>query len=370
MRKLAEGMRRGLPVLALAVFAAVLVAACGSDGAVLQPPPAASEQGKATETLYQVVFIIGAIVFFLVEGLILFAAFRYRRRKNDDGSLPPQIHGSNVLEVIWTAIPIAVVAFLFIFSWQTLNTVDAVSADPQLKVEVTGFQWEYQFTYPDQGITIVGLPDKAPELVVPVGRVVQVSLKSRDVIHGFYVPAFLFKRDIIPGRTNVFDFTPTEIGTFSGQCTQFCGLQHWNMRFAVVVKSQADFDAWVAQAKATPTPAPPTATPAASSSGAPASSGSVAPTALGLTAQNIAFDQAALSAPVNTPIQLTFVNNDNGIPHDVAIRKDSPTGEAVFTGDIVTGVATKVYDIPALPAGTYAFVCTVHPTMVGTLTVK
>jgi cytochrome c oxidase subunit 2 len=369
MTKSVEGMRRGLPVLALALFAAALVAACGTNGAVLQPPPAATEQGKATETLYQVVFLIGAIVFFLVEGLILFAAVRYRRRGNDDGSLPPQIHGSNVLEVIWTAIPIAVVAFLFIFSWQTLNTVDAVSAEPQLKVEVTGFQWQWQFTYPDQGITIVGLPDKAPELVVPVGRIVQVSLQSRDVIHGFYVPAFLFKRDVIPGRTNVFDFTPTEVGTFTGQCTQFCGLQHWQMRFAVVVKSQADFDAWVAQAKATPTPAPATPTPTASSPGGPAPS-DVAPVALGLTAQNIAFDQAELSAPAGAPIQLTFANNDNGIPHDVAIRKGSPTGETVFTGEIVTGVATKVYDVPALPAGTYAFVCTVHPNMVGTLTVK
>jgi cytochrome c oxidase subunit II len=370
MSKHAEGMRRGLPVLALALFAAALVAACGTNGAVLQPPPAASEQGKATETLYQVVFIIGAAVFFLVEALILFAAFRYRRRKNDDGSLPPQIHGSNVLEVIWTAIPIAIVAFLFIFSWQTLNTVNAVSPDPQLKVEVTGFQWEWQFTYPDQGITIVGLPDKHPDLVVPVNTVVQVQLQSRDVIHAFYVPAFLFKRDAIPGRTNVFDFTPTEIGTFSGQCTQFCGLQHWNMQFAVRVVSPADFDAWVAQAQATPTPAPPTPTPAASSSGGPAASGSVAPAALGLTAQNIAFDKTELSAPANTPIQLTFVNNDAGIPHDVSIRKDSATGDAVFTGDIVIGVATKVYDLPSLPAGTYAFVCTVHPTMVGTLTVK
>jgi plastocyanin len=141
------------------------------------------------------------------------------------------------------------------------------------------------------------------------------------------------------------------------------------MQFAVRVVSQADFDAWVAQSKATPTPGP-TATPAASSSGAPAPSGAVAPVALGLTAQNIAFDKTELAAPANAPIRLTFVNDDAGIPHDVVIRKDSPTGETVFAGDIVTGVATKVYDVPALPAGTYAFLCTIHPTMVGTLTVK
>ena len=368
MTKFAQGMRRGLPVMALAAVAVVLVSACGTGVTVLQPPPAASTQGKATETLYQVVFIIGAVVFFLVEGLILFASVRYRRRKDDDGTLPPQIHGSNVLEVVWTVIPIAIVAGLFIFSWQTLNTVDAVSPSPQLKVEITGFQWEWQFTYPDQGITIVGLPDKHPELVVPVDQTIQVSLQSRDVIHGFYVPAFLFKRDAIPGKTNVFDFTPSEIGTFSGQCTQFCGLKHWDMRFDVRVVSAADFAAWAAQAKATPTPAPPSPSPAGSAG--PAPSGAAQPVPLGLTAQNIAYDKTDLSAPVNTPIQLTFVNNDPGIPHNVSIHKDTPAGEAVFTGDIVTGVTTKVYDIPALPAGTYAFVCSVHPSMVGTLTVR
>lgn len=367
MTKFAKGMRRGLPVLALAGVAA-MVAACGSGLTVLQPPPAASVQGKATETLYQVVFIIGAAIFFLVEGLILYASIRYRRRKDDDGTLPPQIHGSNVLEVLWTVIPIAIVAFLFFFSWQTLNTVDAVSPDPKLKVEVTGFQWQWQFSYPDQGVTIVGLPDKHPELVVPVNQVIQVSLQSRDVIHGFYVPAFLFKRDVIPGKTNVFDLTPTEIGTFTGQCTQFCGLMHWNMQFAVRVVSQADFDAWIAGAKATPTPAQPSPSP--SGDVGPAPSGDVGPVALGLTARNLQYDKTALSAPANTPIQLTFVNSDAGIPHNVSIRSESASGEAVFTGDIVTGVTTKVYAVPALPAGTYAFVCTVHPTMAGTLTVQ
>ena len=368
MTRFSKGIPQGAVIVALGALAMLLVAACGTGVTVLQPPAPATEQGKATDWLYQVVFIVAAVIFFLVEALIVFAAVRYRRRKGDD-TLPPQIHGNNVLEVIWTAIPVAIVAIVFFISWQTLNTVDAVSADPKLKVEVTGFQWQWQFTYPDQGVTIVGLPDKAPELVVPVGETVQVSLQSRDVIHGFYVPAFLFKRDVIPGKTNVFDFTPTEVGTFSGQCTQFCGLLHSQMRFSVVVKSQADFDAWVTQAKATPTPAPtPTPGPSASAGGGGGTGGQ--PAAVSLSAQNIAFDQAALSAPAGTAIQLTFVNNDNGIPHNVVIHRDSPTGEAVFTGDIITGVATKVYDVPALAAGTYAYVCAVHPSMTGTLTVK
>ncbi len=182
------------------------------------------------------------------------------------------------------------------------------------------------------------------------------------------MPAFLFKRDVIPGKTNVFDFKATETGVFDGHCTQFCGLLHSKMLFKVRVVTQQEFDARVVQAKATPTPAPPaTAAPSAAAGGG---GGNGAPAALALTAQNIAYDKTSLEAPADTPIALTFVNNDNGIPHNVAIHKDSPTGEAVFTGEIFTGVATKVYDVPALPAGTYAFVCTVHPNMTGTLTVK
>ena len=142
---------------------------------------------------------------------------------------------------------------------------------------------------------------------------------------------------------------------------------HSSMLFSVRVVSRADFDAWVAQAQATPTPAP-SATAAPSASGG--TGGGAQPVALQISAQNIAFDQAALSAPADTPIKLTFANNDNGIPHDVAIHKGSPTGETVFSGEIITGVATTVYDIPALAAGTYAFVCTVHPNMTGTLTVE
>ena len=369
MTRIAKGIPRGVSIVALATVAMLLVAACGTGVSVLQPPPAVTEQGKATEWLYQVVFIVAVVIFFFVEALIVYAAIRYRRRKGDD-ALPPQIHGNNVLEVIWTAVPVAIVAVLFVISWQTLNTVDAVSADPKLRIEVTGFQWQWQFTYPDQGVTIIGLPDHQPELVVPVNETVQVKLESRDVNHGFYVPAFLFKRDVIPGKTNVFDFKATEIGTFSGQCTQFCGLMHSSMRFSVKVVSQEEFDAWVARAKATPTPAL-SATPAPSASaGAGGGGGAVQPAQLQLTAQNIAFDTGELSAPPNTPIQLTFVNDDNGIPHDVAIRKDSPTGDQVFSGEVFPGIATKVYDVPALPAGGYAFVCTVHPNMTGTLTVQ
>jgi plastocyanin len=112
------------------------------------------------------------------------------------------------------------------------------------------------------------------------------------------------------------------------------------------------------------------AAPSGSPAGSPAASGGAAETVLQLAAANIAYDQTNLTAPAGVPFQIAFTNNDAGIPHNVSIHQGSPTGTEVFKGAIFTGVATQTYDVPALPAGTYSFVCSVHPNMVGTLTVK
>ena len=133
-------------------------------------------------------------------------------------------------------------------------------------------------------------------------------------------------------------------------------------------------DAFTSAASAAPSAVPSgaaaSAAPSGSPSGSPAASGGAAETVLQLAAANIAYDQTDLTAPANTPFQIAFTNNDAGIPHNVSIHQGSPTGTEVFKGAIFTGVATQTYDVPALPAGTYSFVCSVHPNMVGTLTVK
>ncbi len=147
---------------------------------------------------------------------------------------------------------------------------------------------------------------------------------------------------------------------------------------ALAACSSGGQPAWTYSPTASPS-AGPSGAPGSAAPGSPAASGAGAPTevpgggaggALQLTAQGVNFDKKDLVAPANTPFKLTFVNNDGGIPHNVAIHKDSPTGAEVFKGEIFSGVATKTYDVPALPAGTYGFVCSVHPTMTGTLTVK
>ena len=283
-------------ILSLLALAALLVTGCTDfDPRTAFPPDAASTQGQAVRNIYDVIFLIGIAVFLLVEALILFAVIRYRRRKGDD-ELPPQIHGNNKLEIIWTAIPIAIVLALFVVSWQTLNTIDAREKDPPVRIGVVAYQWQWQFVYApldirweDCGaprnkgrcVTVFGVPPPGgdrtgwtpPQMHVPVGETVELQMHATDVIHSFYVPAFLYQRDITPRKDQVIQFLADREGTYRGQCTQFCGLLHQAMEFEVVVESRDSFSAWLQQAltpPAAPTPAPSAAaTPAPSASSEP-----------------------------------------------------------------------------------------------------
>jgi cytochrome c oxidase subunit 2 len=345
--------------LAALVALALLLAGC----AALEPPAAVTAQGQDTRNLYDFVFIIGVVIFFLVEGLIVFAVLRYRRKPTDT-ELPPQIHGNSVLEVVWTIVPTILVVVMFVFSWQTLNQVDAVSPTPSLTVRAVAAQFQWQFDYLAPDGQTVQYTQQAPELDLPVGVDVHVILRSKDVIHAFYVPKFLFKRDVVPGRENNFDFTidAADAGqTFRGQCAEFCGTFHSTMLFSVKALTPAAFDAWlkgqIAGQPASPAPQP-------SASGA---TGGAPETTVDLSAHNIAYDQATLTAPAGQPFILKFTNNDPGVTHNVGIT-DS-TGQQVFKGEIFPGPDSRQYPIPALPAGTYTFACSVHPQMTGTLTV-
>lgn len=357
----------------LLVALAVVATALGYDllGAAqgfvtgLYPPVAVTEEGAQIRDLYNIVFLIAAAIFLLVEGLIIWTVVRYRRKPGDD-VLPAQTHGNNAAELVWTIVPTIIVVILFVLSWQTLNAVDTAAANPQTQIRAIAGQFQWQFDYlDDDGQTVLFTQNLATGdgggLVVPTGRTIRLSLVSNDVIHAFYVPQFLFKRDVVPGRTNQFDFKVNESDagqTFRGQCAELCGSGHRIMLFDVHAKTAADFDTWlqdqITQASATPTPRP---------------SGEAGVT-LEVSALNVAFEQASLTAPAGTPFQIAFDNKDAGVPHNVAIHRDSPTGEEVFKGAIINGPAKQTYDAPALDAGTYAFICTVHPSMTGTLTVQ
>jgi cytochrome c oxidase subunit II len=179
---------------------------------------------------------------------------RYRRRGDE---LPEQTHGNNTLELIWTLIPTVIVLALF---WVTLQAQDRVvepASRPALTVDVTAFQWSWRFRYEESGAEVVGGAGNVPELVVPVGQPVRIRLRSADVVHSFYVPQTLFKRQAIPGITNEFDLTFEKVGIYHGQCTQFCGLAHADMVFRVRVVSQGEFQSWTANATRSGSPGQP-----------------------------------------------------------------------------------------------------------------
>jgi len=193
-------------------------------------------------------------VFLVVAGLLVWSMLRYRRRGDE---LPPQIHGNNKLELTWTLIPLLLVIVLFVVTIQGQNKALQRSTRPALEVDVLAFQWSWRFAYEGQGVEVVGSPGNVPELVVPVGQPVRIRLRSADVVHSFYVPRTLFKRQAIPGRTTEFDLTFEKVGTYQGHCVQFCGLAHDDMLFRVRVVSPGEFQSWLAQASRSGSPSQP-----------------------------------------------------------------------------------------------------------------
>ena len=231
--------RRRVPAVRwLAVTAIALVAAgCAPDSV--------TEQGEAVHNLYLLFLYIAAVVYVVVAALVIWSVIRYRRR-NDE--LPKQTHGNNRLELTWTLIPTVIVLVLFGFTLQAQDRALDQSGEADVNLTVTAFQWSWRFTYEGTGAEVLGSPEHIPEMVVPVGQTIRVKLVSADVVHSFYVPQTLFKRQAIPGTDNIFDLTFEKVGLYHGQCTQFCGLQHPDMVFRVRVLEQGAYQSWLAAA--------------------------------------------------------------------------------------------------------------------------
>ena len=346
-------------VLLVAVVALVLLSPLGN---ALYPPPAVTQQAVEISKLYDIVFALAVIVFVGVEGLIIWSILRYRRRP-EDVDLPPQTHGNNLVEALWTLIPTVIVLYLFVVSYNTLQDVDAVSADPAIHINAVAGQFQWEFEYIDKDGNVIVRQSRANGegggMAVPVGEKVYVTLESHDVIHAWYVPRFLFKRDVVPGHINHFEFTvnPEEAGqVFHGQCAELCGAGHRIMLFDVHAMTRGDFDAWLAalveKANATPPPAP---------SGAPV---------LDVVAKDIAYDKLQLEAPANAPFVIDFKNEDT-VTHDIDIKDKD--GKVLKDQEPLAGGAESPYNYDPLPAGTYTFFCSIHPSvpnMNGTLTVQ
>ena len=197
------------------------------------------------------ILAVCAVIFVIVTGLLVYTVSRFRHRREDDGHEPPQVYGSNQIELAWTVIPIIIVFVLSLVTARTIAEVqNAVPPPKALKVTVVGHQWWWEIRYPDLGIVT------ANELHVPVSDAAQprptfLKLESADVAHSFWVPQLAGKTDVIPNRDNSMWIDPMTPGTYLGNCAEYCGTQHARMLIRVIVHPTGDFENWVAAQKAT-----------------------------------------------------------------------------------------------------------------------
>jgi cytochrome c oxidase subunit 2 len=238
--------RRLAASLLLLVAVALVTAACGDTAIPQNSLDPATPQARDIDNLFTLVFWIAVVIFVLVEAGLLFAVWRFRRRSGPEREVK-QVHGNLRLEVIWTIIPTVVLAVIAV---PTLRTIFELRTEPApeenaLEINVIGHQWWWEFEYPEYGFAT------AQEMYVPTGRTVYLHITSADVIHSFWTPRLQGKRDAVPGRVNNLTFLVEEEGDYLGQCAEFCGLAHADMRHVVKAVSPEDFEAW-AQRHATP----------------------------------------------------------------------------------------------------------------------
>jgi len=201
---------------------------------------------RMVDTLFRTTFWWAVAVFVLVEGALLIAIFRFRARPG--APAPKQFHGGTLLEVIWTVIPAFILSMIAVPTVQTIFRTSVSPAAPAVEVEVIGHQWWWEYRYPKLGVVT------ANELHVPVAQTVALKMWSADVIHSFWFPQVAAKRDVFPSSTNPkakkytpLWFTADSTGVYSGQCAEFCGIQHGRMGLRVIVDTPEQFAAWVSR---------------------------------------------------------------------------------------------------------------------------
>lgn len=218
-------------------------------------PEAATDRAAYTGSLWTGAWIASLVVGVFVWGLIVWVMIRYRRRTPDEH--PRQTRYNLPLELLYTLVPFLIIGVLFFYTVQTQNGVLAKeTTKPVTTVNVIGQKWSWTFNYmeadnPAVGAVVhkAGTIDQIPDLYLPLNKTVRFNLASADVIHSFWVPAFYFKLDVIPGRHNTFDVTPDKLGTYSGKCAELCGTYHSAMLFTVHVVPEEEYTAYLNKLK-------------------------------------------------------------------------------------------------------------------------
>jgi cytochrome c oxidase subunit 2 len=242
------------PVAAAAGLGLLFLASCSIQDTTneiqrLGLPAPASSNAIPIGDLWLGTWIAAGAVGILVWGLIGWAALRYRQRAN---LLPRQNRYNLPMEIMYTIVPFVIIGVLFYFTVIAQNKVLTKDPDPDVTVEVVGQKWSWTFNYhsaedPAVGVDVwnAGTISETPDLYLPVGKNVQFELRSPDVIHSFWIPAFYQKLDVVPGRNNMFQTTPTKEGVFAGKCAELCGTYHSAMLFNVHVVSEAEYTSYL-----------------------------------------------------------------------------------------------------------------------------
>ncbi len=254
-------LRPKKPLLVALVIGAMLVLAGCSAETTAQwgrfgLPESASDRAPYIGNLWVGAWIASLVVGVFVWGLIVWVMIRYRRRTPDEH--PRQTRYNLPLELLYTLVPFLIIGVLFFYTVQAQNSVLAKeTTQPVTTVNVIGQKWSWTFNYmedqnPAVGAIVheAGTIDRIPDLYLPVDKPVRFNLASADVIHSFWIPAFYFKLDVIPGRTNSFDVTPEKLGTYSGKCAELCGTYHAAMLFTVHVVTEEEYTAYLNKLKA------------------------------------------------------------------------------------------------------------------------
>jgi cytochrome c oxidase subunit 2 len=223
------------------VVALLALTACGNLGL----PTAVTEQGHNVTDLWHIFVVLAIIIGAIVYALVIFVAVRYRKRRSDSTDPPGQRQYNVPVEIVYTAIPLVIVGVLLGLSIRAENRMTKVSSKPDVTVEVLGFQWQWQFSYEGTNKVVTGTPSSVPVMVLPTGKTIALKLVSDDVIHSFWVPHFLEKRDLIPRVDNTIDVRITDEGQWNGVCSEFCGLNHAKMVFSVKAVSPTEFQSWL-----------------------------------------------------------------------------------------------------------------------------
>jgi cytochrome c oxidase subunit 2 len=319
--------------------AALTVALIGLAGCVQNPNSvfhSRTDFNRDVSWLFEIILIMGTVVFVFTEVLLLYAIWRFRAKPG--APRPEQTHGNTKLEILWTVIPALVLAVIAVPTVTTIFKTQSRASADAVKIQVIGHQWWWEFRYPDLGITT------ANEVYMPLGKTIDFSLATEDVIHSFWIPGLGGKRDAVykPNsgwlkhrQSNIwFTADSTTPDVFNGFCAEYCGTSHANMRFRAMVVTQADFDSWVAHQQkpavfpaAAPAPAP--AGRRAAATPAPA-----APAAEGF----IGFDRSKMPAYTipQTPIPAT-IGFDTTLVGDAARGATTIAGAACIACHTVKG---------------------------------